>query len=418
MAKVLHVSTVRQGLEVRAFHHECRSLRDAGFAVEFVVHNGPHDAIVEGISVRTLGPLRKQRRGLLPFARASAFLRALYIVVTTPSDLVHLHDPELIPLGVWLKLTSRRRVVYDSAENYAAYMLQKQYLPALLRWILFGVTVALEKVAGWLLDAVITADESTSAVLRSRGAKRVLTLHNFPRLSLFQRQTSERLLDEMRDANELKEYDLVYHGSVPKYHLEIAFDIAETLKRRGTEIRWLIFGSVDDLSWASQQIRDRDLTNNFTIQGSVDHSEVPPLVRKARMGVIPLPDLPKFRHNIPMKLFEFMALEMPVVLSDLPPSRRFVGDGDQKCALMVAPGDADSFADAIELLLRDRKLREQMGAAGRKRIENQFNWDTESRKLVSLYRELLPQTAHSEPNPIERVMYRRRSTSQRVSPVE
>jgi glycosyltransferase involved in cell wall biosynthesis len=59
------------------------------------------------------------------------------------------------------------------------------------------------------------------------------------------------------------------------------------------------------------------------------------------------------------KLFEFMALGLPVVLSDLPPSRPFVGDG--RSAIMVAPGDHGAYADAIIRLLRSPRLREEIG---------------------------------------------------------
>ena len=47
------------------------------------------------------------------------------------------------------------------------------------------------------------------------------------------------------------------------------------------------------------------------------HNEVFSEVQRARIGIIPLPALPKYLNNIPQKLFEYMALELPVVLSDL-----------------------------------------------------------------------------------------------------
>ena len=110
-------------------------------------------------------------------------------------------------------------------------------------------------------------------------------------------------------------------------------------------------------------------------------------VLKARIGIIPLPNLPKFQHNIPQKLFEFMALRMPVVLSDLPPSRPFVGDG--ACACMVRPDDPAAYADAIIQLLDNPALCQQMGAEARRRVEQVYNWERESSRLLDLYAELL-----------------------------
>ena len=107
----------------------------------------------------------------------------------------------------------------------------------------------------------------------------------------------------------------------------------------------------------------------------------------ARIGFIPLPDVPKYRENIPTKLFEFMALGMPVVMSDLAASRPFVGDGE--CAIMVPTGDYGAYGDAILRLLEDPELCQRMGAEGKRRVRDQYNWKKEAPKLIDLYRELL-----------------------------
>lgn len=82
-----------------------------------------------------------------------------------------------------------------------------------------------------------------------------------------------------------------------------------------------------------------------------------------------------------------MALGMPTVLSDLAPSRPFVGDG--KCAIMVPPSDYNAYADAIEKLLNDFVLVEQMGQIGLQRATEQYNWDNEAKSIIKLYQHLL-----------------------------
>lgn len=375
--RVVHVSTVRPPMEVRVFHHECRSLADAGYNVQLVIHDGDADRTVDGVEIRTLG-IRKAQRGLLLLARLKAIWRAKKRVQQEGApDIVQVHDPELIPLGWWLRLTTKSKVIYDSAENYTAYMRQKYFLPAPLRWALALIMAVLETTAARWFHAIVTADQGTTELFERRGGSPVVTVHNFPILAIFD-------VDPVDDRE--KKYDLVYHGSIPKYHLDAAFQIAAELKRRGRTPKWLFVGACHDLDWAHQQLRDLGLEECFVFQGRVHHDEVAPLVAQARIGFIPLPDLPKFHQNIPMKLFEFMTLRMPVVLSDLPPSRPFVGDGG--CAIMVPPDDARAFADAIERLLDDSSLRDKMGREGRARVEREFNWTSESRKLIQLYRAL------------------------------
>jgi len=78
---------------------------------------------------------------------------------------------------------------------------------------------------------------------------------------------------------------------------------------------------------------------------------------------------------------------MPIVLSDLPPSRPFVGDG--ACAVMVPPDDPGAYAAAIMRLLDDPELRRTMGAEGRRRIERKYNWQHEASHLLELYANLV-----------------------------
>jgi glycosyltransferase involved in cell wall biosynthesis len=116
------------------------------------------------------------------------------------------------------------------------------------------------------------------------------------------------------------------------------------------------------------------------------HDRVFSEVQRARIGIIPLPALPKYLNNIPQKLFEYMALGLPTVLSDLPPSRPFVEKGT--VGIMVDPNDPAAYANAIVTLLDDPGLRQSMGRRGRMLVEQKYNWEIESEKLMLLVKEL------------------------------
>ena len=226
-------------------------------------------------------------------------------------------------------------------------------------------------------DAIIVADQGTADLL-SPYARRLIVLHNFPRLSLFSNTQSTPVN---------KPYDIVYHGTIPKYHLEVCLAVDAVLMSRGYHVKWRFIGTLPEMGWLTKELVRRGIKERFHISESIPHDQIANEVQKAKLGIIPLPNLPKFQNNIPQKLFEFMALRMPVVLSDLPPSRPFVGDG--ACAFMVPPDDYKAYVDAIIKLLNDPVLRNQMGEEGRKRVEQEYNWERESKKLTALYSELL-----------------------------
>ncbi len=371
---------MHQPFDQRIFFRECLSLAAAGYETHLLAPL-PFMALErQGVQLHSVGAMAAQRLSLAVRQRLGRLRRAAALARQLQADLYHLHDPELIPLGLWLKATTRARVVFDCHENNTAYVTQKRHLQPLLRRSLAVTMAGLEHLAARAFDAIITADRGVADLyLRRFRARRVVTIHNFPHLDLF--------LQQPPPANDAP-FDLVYHGTIPRYHLEVTFAVADELRRRGRRARWLFFGKCPEAQWAQAEIARRGLADDMVLDPNlIAHDQVAARVRQAKIGFIPLPDLPKFQHNIPTKLFEFMALGMPVVLSDLPPSRPFVGDG--RCAIMVRPDDPGAYADAIVRLLDDPALRQAMGAEGRSRVISEFNWQREAQYLLALYAELL-----------------------------
>jgi glycosyltransferase involved in cell wall biosynthesis len=69
------------------------------------------------------------------------------------------------------------------------------------------------------------------------------------------------------------------------------------------------------------------------------------------------------------------------VLFDLIEGRRQAGDA----ALYARPNDPVDFAERILELLDSEPLRHELGARGRKRIEERFNWKMEQAALLAAY---------------------------------
>lgn len=369
--KVVHISTVHPAFDGRIFYRECISLANAGFDVIYLVRHNESGIIREGVKIISLGTPPKVTASLRPIDRIRHICSALITGLRLKADVYHIHDPELLVIVPFLKLFSSGNVIFDCHEDNIALMRQKWTLPAYSRNASAKIMGLLEHLATHFSDAIVTADPGVEKRFKEAGAK-TKVLYNFPKLKFFSLPPLPK-----------KEYDLVYHGTLPKYHMEVFFAVDDALIKRGSEVRWLFLGNYAQKAWAEKQITARSASHRFTMKGFASHDKVAEEVRKARIGIIPLPDLPKFRHNIPTKLFEFMALKMPVVMSDLPPSRPFVGDG--KCGIMVPPSDYDAYAEAIINLLDDSALCTRLGKTGRKRVETDYNWDKEAEKLVNLY---------------------------------
>ena len=107
---------------------------------------------------------------------------------------------------------------------------------------------------------------------------------------------------------------------------------------------------------------------------------------KASIGIIVPHPIERYKTNYPVKLFEYMAAGIPVIASAEGESATFVREGD--AGILVDPLNPDQIADAIVRLSSNPVAAEAMGSRGRKLIFEKYNWEAESARLITLYRQL------------------------------
>lgn len=122
------------------------------------------------------------------------------------------------------------------------------------------------------------------------------------------------------------------------------------------------------------------LENNVTLTGVRD--DIPEL-----LSLVDIFTLPTYTHEgLPRSILEAMAMELPVVATNIRGCREAVVDG--KTGLIVPPQDSDSLAEALRKLLSNTELRQAYGKAGRQRVETEYNEDFVFERLAKYYQEL------------------------------
>ena len=91
--------------------------------------------------------------------------------------------------------------------------------------------------------------------------------------------------------------------------------------------------------------------------GQVPHDEVATYLSGADIGVAPDPKNPMNDNSTMIKILEYMAFGLPVVLFDLKEGRRIAGPA----ALYAVPNDPIDFANQVSKLLDCQELRQQLG---------------------------------------------------------
>lgn len=102
-------------------------------------------------------------------------------------------------------------------------------------------------------------------------------------------------------------------------------------------------------------------------------AEIPALLAAADAALAPMDDTLINRARCSAKLLELMAAGLPIVASRVGQVEEYIEDG--RSGLLVAPGDAGALARGALALLRDARLREQLGASARMRLTRHYTWD-------------------------------------------
>jgi len=104
-------------------------------------------------------------------------------------------------------------------------------------------------------------------------------------------------------------------------------------------------------------------------------------------------------EGLSITLLESMRSGLPTVVTNVGGNPELVVHGET--GYLVEYGNADAFADRVVALARDEALRRQMGAAGRRRVMEQFGVEDVAWKYLDLYEQLIGESRGGEtPNPL------------------
>ena len=318
-------------------------------------------------------PLQITQRGLRSLLSSIAIVRVL---LRQNADVYHFQDPELLPLALALKVIFKKCIVYDAYEDFPSMTLNKRSLPRVLRPLAATAIAVLERLATNSFDGVMTADPLTLRRFAHSGKSRKLVFFNFPNLDLFPPPRAEA-----------KNFDVVYRGGLSeRAGTLVLLEAMRLLADLRKPSSLLLIGYFDDAIFECElrkRIRDLGLSANVELRGRMEHEDMAEALSEARIGVSPLQDIPKFRLNIPVKIFEYWACGLPVVASDLPPMRPFFRSVNG--GFLCRPGDPAELAQSIHWLLDHPHAATRMGQLGRSAIVQRFNNQNEVHKLREFF---------------------------------
>ena len=367
--KVVHVTCVHRVRDPRIFEKECRSLAAQGHDVVLVA---PHDRdeMISGVRIRAI-PKAPNR----PIRMLLSSWRALYAALTERGDVYHLHDPELL-MPFQIARLGRAPIIFDMHENLPKAIVAKDWISAPLRPFVARIARALQRL---FLGKIPVIFAENSYQKDYPWIKRWATVLNYPTLDILSPSSSRP--DSSR---------IAYLGSItPQRGLNVTLEALRQLSLEGRRVTWELIGGVnpDHADFIRAFAKENDLTVN--LHGYLPLETACPIVSQCSLGLALLQPLPNYVDSYPTKIFDYMAMGLPVLCSDFPLYRRVVDDA--QCGRWVDPTRPDLVARAIADLLDRPEEASRMGARGLAAVRHKYDWESQALRLLDFYGQILPQ---------------------------
>lgn len=367
---------------------ECQELRRAGYRVDVIcprAQGQSREFDLEGVRVHTyrLPEINAGAAGYLVefvYAWVRTALLAVHVARTRGFRVVQACNP---PDTYWLLARLMRpfgvRFVYD----------QHDLCPEIFevrfgrRGLLHRGLRALERATYRSADRVVSTNETYRAVAIDRGGvppERVSVVMSAPDPARMRPQ------EEVPDLRRGREHLACYLGIMG------AQDGVDVLLRSigvyvhemgRADCHFALMGFGDRLHQLESLADDLALREFVEFTGRVELPQITRWLSTANVGLTPDPKNAFNDRSTMNKTLEYMAFGVPVLSFDLHETMRVL-DG---CGVAVE-GDERAYAKALSSLLDDPEQREELGSAGRRRVEQELSWQRQAQTYVRVFDEL------------------------------
>lgn len=366
MNKICHLTSVHPIDDIRIFYKECTSLAANGFDVTLIAcGDSAFEEVKNGVKRISLNiPVKNRLQRIIKRSKA-VYNKALEV----NADIYHFHDPELLFIGYLLRRKGKI-VIFDAHEDFPKQILQKTYIPKIFRLIVSKMASVIDRLFPRKLSLIISVVPSIHNKYLRYGCKSI-EVRNYPILH-------ERTIPKWEE----RKKTICYAGGITE--LRGIGTLLDTIVNTKYTIN--LAGAFSDEHYESK-VKNHPGWKQVKYHGFVSQNELSKIYNTSKIGIGLFHPAPNHTDGITTKLYEYMYAGLPVIISESVKSNKEVVE-KHKCGIVVNTFNKKEIVNAIELLMNNDRLAQEMGENGSYAVKALYCWENEEKKLIEMYNKL------------------------------
>jgi glycosyltransferase involved in cell wall biosynthesis len=238
-------------------------------------------------------------------------------------------------------------------------------------------------------DHVVTIAEAMRDDIIARGVdpERVTVIPNGVDATAFTPQAPDPALRRQYGLEGRFAFGYVSNLDHPRENQELLVEATAILLKRGRAVTCLIIGDGKRRAEIEGIARKAGVGDRVIFTGRVPHDAVASHYALLDAFVVPRRDERAARTVTPLKPYEALAMERPLVVADLPALTE-IAEPDAR-GLAFPAGDAAALASTLERLIDEPELGRRMGVAGREWVARERSWAANGPRFRAVYDQVL-----------------------------
>ncbi len=317
--------------------------------------------------------------GLVYAAEMRTFLKALFLLrkEKKKTDIVY-YRHSLFNFGYWMA----RWLGVPAIKEVNGIVANEMQVTGTAEGFAFGIINRIERSNIGKADRIIVVTPKLKDILIEQYnviERRIEVIENGANTDMFRPISIEIVKKELNLDPHLS-YICFVGNFVAWQGLEYLIRCAPLVLKACPDARFLLVGDGMLKSKLSEMARELGISEIVIFTGMVPYEKVPLYINASEVCVVPKKSL-KSGYS-PLKLYEYLACEKAVVASKV---EGFECLEEQKAGILVE--NPEELARAIIKLLKDEKLRDEMGRNGREYVVKGHSWKNVAMKILSICEE-------------------------------